>query len=92
MWAIGCDPFYDGSSRSSARTLRGTTTLATKALQYVSGLLPRTDRLNRWRRRSLIVRTECRGARFGPTTPTQFRMSLATSANPTEAPWRELCE
>src|SRR5262249_17306472 len=47
--------------------------------------LQRTVRLNRCRRRRLIIRTDCRVARVGPTTPTRARRLYDASVDPTEA-------
>jgi hypothetical protein len=47
--------------------------------------LQRTVRLNRCRRRRLIIRTDCRVARLGPTTPTRARRLADASVDPTEA-------
>jgi hypothetical protein len=43
-------------------------------------------RLNRWRRRRLIIRTDCRAARVGPTTPKPFRAKLPTRHGPDRTP------
>ena len=46
--------------------------------------LERMVRLNRCRRRRLIIRTDCRVARVGPTTPKQVGQSEVASVDPTE--------
>jgi hypothetical protein len=47
--------------------------------------LHRTVRLDRCRRRGFIIRTDCRVARVGPTTPTRAGRLTDASVDPTEA-------
>ena len=48
---------------------------------------PPTGRLDHYRRRRLAIRTECRVARVGPTTPTRARRLFDASVDPTDAPY-----